>query len=306
MRGANAMTRSDPWPPLPLKDWQPTYDTVHMWTQIVGKVRMALAHPLNHWWHVALYVTSRGLTTSPVPCGWGTFEIEFDFLEHELLILTSDGTARELPLRAEPVAVFYERVTGALNELDIAVEINTKPQEVADTTPFEKDQRPREYDRDAMNRCWRIFASTADVLEEFRGRFVGKASPVHFFWGSFDLAHSRFSGRKAPPRKGVITGPGYSHEVISFGFWPGGSGLDAPAFYSYSAPAPEGLSAERIGPPPASWDTKLGEWILMYDEVRKAKQPRAALMEFFQTAYEAGAKRAGWDRAALDASAESA
>ena len=239
------------------------------------------------------------------PCWSWVVSVELCTATPEEVPTAGVPTARELPLRAEPVAAFYDRVTGALSELDIAVEINTKPQEVADTTPFEKDQRPREYDRDAVTRCWRILASTADVLEEFRGRFVGKASPVHFFWGSFDLAHTRFSGRKAPPRKGVITGPGYSHEVISFGFWPGGSGIDGPAFYSYSAPAPEGLSAERIGPPPASWDTKLGEWILMYDEVRKAKQPRAALMEFFQTAYEAGARRAGWDRASLDVSSES-
>lgn len=300
------MTRSDPWPPLPLKEWQPTYDAVHMWAQIVGKVRLALAHPLNHWWHAALYVTSRGLTTSPVPCGWGLFEIEFDFLEHELGIRTSDGTSRRLTLRAEPVAAFYQRVKEALEELDIPAEINTKPQEVADTTPFDQDHRPREYDRDAMNRCWHILASTADVLEEFRGRFVGKSSPVHFFWGSFDLAHTRFSGRKAPPRKGVITGPGYSHEEISFGFWPGGSGIDGPAFYAYSAPSPEGLSEERIEPSPAGWNSTLGEWILMYDEVRIAKQPRSSLMEFLESTYEAGAKRARWDRAALEATPESA
>jgi hypothetical protein len=300
------MIRSDPWPPLPLREWQPTYDAVHMWTQIVGKARMALAHPQNHWWHVALYVTSRGLTTSPVPCGWGLFEMEFDFHEHALDIRTTDGTGRRLPLRAEPVSAFYTKVTEALGELDIPAEINPKPQEVADTTPFDGDHRPREYDRDAMNRCWRILASTADVLEEFRGRFVGKSSPVHFFWGSFDLAHTRFSGRKAPPRKGVITGPGYSHEEISFGFWPGGSGIDGPAFYAYAAPSPEGLSEERVGPAGAGWNKALGEFILMYDEVRRSKQPRAALMEFLETAYAAGAKRAGWDRAALDAASESA
>ncbi len=306
MEARTPMTRSDPWPPLPLEEWKPTYDAVHMWTQIVGKARMALAHPLNHWWHVVLYVTSRGLTTSPVPCGWGLFEMEFDFLEHALEIRTTDGTGRRLPLRAEPVSAFFARVTEALGELDIAVEINPKPQEVADTTPFDEDHRPREYDRDAMNRCWRILASTADALEEFRGRFVGKSSPVHFFWGSFDLAHSRFSGRKAPPRKGVITGPGYSHEVISFGFWPGGSGIDGPAFYAYAAPSPEGLSGERIGPAGAGWNRALGEFILMYEEVRRSKQPRGALMEFLETTYAAGAKRAGWDRSALDAAPESA
>ncbi len=299
------MARSDPWPPLPLKEWQSTYDGVHMWTQIVGKVRMALAHPLNHWWHVALYVTSRGLTTSPVPCGWGLFEMEFDFLEHELRIRTTGNTGRRLPLQAEPVSAFYGRVMNALEELDIRVEICPKPQEVADTTAFDEDHRPREYDRDAVNRCWRILSSTADTLEEFRGRFTGKSSPVHFFWGSFDLAHTRFSGRKAPPRKGVITGPGYSHEVISFGFWPGGSGIGGPAFYAYAAPSPEALAEERIAPAAAGWNAALGEFLLMYDEVRTSSQPRAALMEFLDTAYAAAAKRAGWDRAALEAAAES-
>ena len=294
------MAHSDPWPALPLREWQPTYDAVHLWTQIVGKVRMSLAHPENHWWHVALYVNSRGLTTSPVPCGWGLFEIQFDFLAHELEIHTSDGTGRRLPLREEPVSAFHTRVIETLKALDIAVTIDPKPQEVPDTTPFDQDHRPREYDRDAVNRCWRILASTADVLEEFRGRFIGKCSPVHFFWGSFDLACTRFSGRKAPPRKGVISGPGYSHEVSSAGFWPGGSGIDGPAFYAYGAPAPEGLSGERVGPAAASWDSRLGEFLLMYDDVRGSKQPRGALMEFLETSYAAVANRAGWDRSALE------
>ncbi len=294
------MTHSDPWPALPLKEWQPTYDAVHLWTQIVGKVRMSLAHPLNHWWQVALYLTSRGLTTSPVPCGWGMFEMQFDFIEHELEVHTSDGAGRRLPLRAEPVSAFYRRVMDALEGLEIPADIDTKPQEIPDTTPLDQDDRPREYDRDAMNRCWRIFASTADALEEFRGRFIGKCSPVHFFWGSFDVTCTRFSGRKAPPRKGVISGPGYSHEDNSAGFWPGGSGIDGPAFYAYHAPTPEGLSEEKVGPAAAAWNSRLGEFILMYDDVRASKHPRAALMEFLETTYAAGAKRAGWDRSALE------
>jgi hypothetical protein len=295
------LRRSDPWPPLPLNDWRATYDAVHLWTQIVGKVRMTLAHPQNHWWHVALYVTSRGLTTSLIPCGWGLFEMEFDFLEHELEIHTTDGTGRRLPLRAEPVSQFYTRVMEALDELDIQVKIDPKPQEVSDTTPFDQDRRPREYDRDAVNRCWRILASASDVFEEFRGQFIGKSSPVHFFWGSFDLAHTRFSGRKAPPRKGVITGPAYSMEEFSAGFWPGGSGIEGPAFYAYAAPSPEGLPEERIEPAGAAWNDRLGEFILMYDEVRRAKEPRAALRRFLDTTYAATAQRGGWDRAALEA-----
>jgi Family of unknown function (DUF5996) len=294
------MAHSDPWPALPLKEWQPTYDAVHLWMQIVGKVRLSLAHPQNHWWHVALHVNSRGLTTSPVPCGWGMFEIQFDFLTHELEIHTSDGTGRRLPLREEPVSAFYARAMEALKALEIAVTIDPKPQEMADTTPFDQDHRPREYDRDAMNRCWRILASTADALDEFRGRFTGKCSPVNFFWGSFDLACSRFSGRKAPPRKGVISGPAYSHEVISAGFWPGGSGIDCPAFYAYAAPVPEGLPEERVGPAAAGWDSRLGEFLLMYDDVRGSREPRGALMEFLETTYAAAAKRAGWDRSALE------
>jgi hypothetical protein len=291
----------DAWPPLPLHDWQDTYRTLHMWTQIVGKIRMTLTRPLNHWWHVTLYVSARGLTTSPIPYGPGVFEIEFDFLDHRLVVQDCEGERRALPLEPESVAVFYGKLMEALRSLGIAVEINTRPQEVADPVPFEQDLRPGAYDRDAVRRLWRILLSTAEALQEFRGRFVGKSSPVHFFWGSFDLACTRFSGRPAPPRKGAITGPAYSHEVISAGFWPGGGVVDGPAFYAYAAPQPAGIEDEPVLPAAAGWNRQLSEFILMYDDVRGAQSPRDALLEFFESTYAAGAKRGNWDRRALEA-----
>jgi len=291
----------DLWPPLPLEEWRDTYRTLHMWLQVVGKIRMTLSPPLNHWWHVTLYPNARGLTTSPIPYQSGDFEIELDFLDHELVIDRCDGERRVLPLRPESVAAFYGRLMEALRSLGIEVTINTKPQEVADPVPFEQDHRPGAYDQDAVERLGRILLSTAEVLQEFRGWFVGKSSPPHFFWGSFDLACTRFSGRRAPPRKGVITGPAYSHEVISAGFWPGGGAVDGPAFYSYAAPQPAGIEEEPVRPEAAGWNRQLSEFILMYDEVRGAESPREALLEFFQSTYEAGAKRANWDRKALEA-----
>ena len=291
----------DRWPPLALEEWQDTYRTLHMWLQVVGKIRMTLSPPLNHWWHVTLYPNARGLTTSPIPYPSGDFEIRLDFLDHQLVIDRCDGERRVLPLGPESVAAFYGRLMEALRSLGIEVTINTKPQEVADPVPFEHDHRPGAYDRDAVQRLGRILLSTAEVMQEFRGWFVGKSSPPHFFWGSFDLACTRFSGRRAPPRKGVITGPAYSHEVISAGFWPGGGAVDGPAFYSYTAPQPAGIEEEPVRPAAAGWNRQLSEFILMYDEVRGAKSPREALLEFFQSTYEAGAKRANWDRKALEA-----
>jgi hypothetical protein len=294
------MPDSDPWPALPLSAWRETMQNLHMWTQVVGKIRMALSPPLNHWWHVTLYVDARGLTTSSIPYGNGAFEIHFDFIEHQLDIRTTAGDRKLLPLEAEPVAAFYRKLFRALSLLGISISINPKPQEVPDPLPLDEDFRHAAYDRDSVWRFWRILLSTSLALEEYRSRFVGKCSPVHFFWGSFDLACTRFSGRVAPPRKGVITGPAYSHEEISAGFWPGGGAVDGPAFYSYTAPPPDGLSEERVLPEAAGWNRELGEFVLMYDDVRRAESPRSALLDFFETTYSAGAKLANWDRAALE------
>ena len=295
------MAHTDPlWPSLPLAAWQETYLTLHLWTQIVGKIRMTMSPPLNHWWHATLYVDARGLTTSPIPFRDGIFEIQFDFVEHRLGISTSLGATRSLPLAPISVAEFYTTLMKALRSMGIDVTINTKPQEMAVTTPFEDDHEHASYDPDYAQRFFQVLVSTQNVMQEFRGRFIGKSSPVHFFWGSFDLACTRFCGRPAPPRKGVITGPAYSHEEISAGFWPG-AGFDGPAYYAYSAPAPRGLELESVRPQAAGWNKKLGEFILMYDEVRQAESPRDILLEFLQSTYEAGARLAKWDSAALEA-----
>ena len=287
------------WPSLPLAAWQDTYLTLHLWTQIVGKIRMTMSPPQNHWWHTTLYVNARGLTTSPIPFRDGVFEIQFDLLEHRLEISTSGGTRRSLPLGPIPVAEFYKTLMKALHGLGIDVTINTKPQEMVLTTPFEEDYEHASYDPEYARRFFQVLVSTQNVMQEFRGRFIGKSSPVHFFWGSFDLACTRFCGRPAPPRKGVITGPAYSHEEISAGFWPG-AGFDGPAYYAYSAPAPEGLELEAVRPQAAGWNKKLGEFILMYDDVRQSESPRDTLLEFLQSTYEAGARLAKWDSAALE------
>jgi hypothetical protein len=287
------------WPALPLNAWQDTYLTLHLWTQVVGKIRMTLTPPMNHWWHATLYVNARGLTTSAIPYGRGSFEIQLDFLEHVLEIRTSDGGLRTLPLTPMPVAAFYRWLMDELHSLGIAVEIQTTPQEMAIKTPFEEDYDHHSYDPEYASRLWRVLISTQNVMEEFRGRFLGKQSPIHFFWGSFDLACTRFSGKTAPPRKGVISGPAYSHEVISAGFWPG-AGFKGPAYYAYAVPKPEGLEREIVGPAAAGWNSQLGEFVLMYDDVRGADSPRDALLEFLQSTYEAGARLGGWDRAALE------
>jgi hypothetical protein len=257
---------------------------------------MTMSPPLNHWWHTTLYVNARGLTTSPIPFRDGVFEIQFNFVEHTLEIYTSGGGRHVLPLQRVPVADFYASLMRTLHGLGIDVAIQTKPQEMAVTTPFEEDHEHASYDPEYVQRFFRVLVSTHNVLEEFRGRFIGKCSPAHFFWGSFDLACTRFCGRPAPPRKGVITGPAYSHEEISAGFWPG-AGFDGPAFYSYTAPAPAGLELETVRPAAAGWNKKLGEFILMYDAVRQADSPRDTLMEFLQSTYDAGARLAKWDAA---------
>ena len=294
------MTDLERWPALPLREWQDTYRTLHMWTQIVGKIRMTLSPPVNHWWHVTLYVNSRGLTTGPVPYPPGVFEIQFDFQKHELNISTSEGAGVSRPLRAESVASFYGGIFEALKSLGIAVEINVKPQEFPDPVPFDQDHANHSYDAEYVHCLWRILISSAKELARFRSKFLGKCSPVHFFWGGFDLACSRFSGRPAPPRKGVISGPGYSHEVCSAGFWPGGAGIDAPAYYSYIVPAPPGLEKETVRPAAATWNPQLSEYILMYEDVRRAASPEQALYEFLESTYDVAANLAKWDRSRLE------
>jgi hypothetical protein len=296
------MSDSQAWPALPLAEWQSTYRTLHMWTQIVGKIRMSLSVPLNHWWHVPLYVSSRGLTTGPVPYTHGIFEILFDFQKHELHLVSSEGARIARPLKAECVASFYEAVTGILPKVGIEVQIDPRPQEVADGIPFDKDTTNCSYDPEYANRFWRILVSSGKVMERFRGKFLGKCSPVHFFWGSFDLACTRFSGRLAPPRKGAISGPAYSHEESSAGFWPGGGAVDGPAYYAYTVPAPEGIDKAAVRPAGAAWNAQLSEFILMYDDVRQAQSPEAALYEFLESTYDAGARLGHWDRTALEAS----
>lgn len=295
------MSDSERWPPLPLHEWQDTYRTLHMWTQIVGKIRLNVCPPLNHWWHVALYVNSRGLTTGPAPYPRGIFEIQFDFQKHELDITTSEGTRATRPLRAECVADFYRSVFESLSSLGIAAKITVRPQEVADAVPFDRDTTNCSYDAEYANRFWRILVSSFKVLDRFRGQFVGKSSPVHFFWGSFDLASTRFSGRPAPTRKGVISGPAYSQEVWSAGFWPGGGAVDGPAYYAYAVPPPAGLEKQAIRPPAAGWNAQLSEFILMYDDVRRADSPEDTLYAFLESTYDVTATLAGWDRAKLEA-----
>jgi hypothetical protein len=288
------------WPALPLSEWQQTYDTLHMWTQIVGKIRLMLSPPLNHWWSSTLYVSSRGLTTGPIPYPPGVFEIEFDFQNHALNISTSEGAVASRPLQAEPVAAFYGAIFELLASLGVDAHINPKPQEVADTVPLDQDYSHRSYDPVHAHRLWRILVSSSKVMERFRAKFIGKCSPVHFFWGSFDLACTRFSGRPAPPRQGVISGPAYSHEECSAGFWPGGGAVDGPAYYSYTVPQPAGIEREAIRPAAAKWNTQLSEFILMYDDVRRAESPEETLYEFLDSTYNAGANLGKWDRAALE------
>jgi uncharacterized protein DUF5996 len=314
----SALTRQQAWPALPLREWQPTYHNLHMWTQIVGKVRLELTENTNHWWNVPFYVNARGLTTSPIPYGDFAFEVQFDFLEHRLHIDRSDGQRRQIELVPRTVADFYSEFMSALRELGIEVSIYTKPVEVPDPIPFPEDRRYKAYDRDAAQRFWRILLSCDAVFQQFRARFLGKCSPVHFFWGSFDLAVTRFSGRRAPERPGAdaITREAYSHEVISAGWWPGGQDVDGPAFYCYAVPAPAGLEQQTVRPQAAYWNPQLQEFLLMYDEVREAAEmyddsrnsaePEQLLMEFLQSTYEAAADLAHWNREELEVGARAA
>src|SRR5438309_5230165 len=265
------------WPRLTLDEWAPTQSTLHRWVQIVGKTRLALAPMQNHWWQVTLYVTTRGLTTSPMPVGDRFLEIDLDFLEHRLVMHTSDGEERVLPLAPRSVADFYAGYMAALHSLGIAPRIYPRPAELADATPFAEDREHASYDREAVSRCWHALASADRVLKAFRGRFLGKSSPSHFFWGAFDLACTRFSGRRAPLYTGTVPNcpdyvmqEGYSHECISAGWWPGsiGSPVEEPAFYAYAYPEPAGCPGAPIHPPEASYNTTMREWILPYDAVR--------------------------------------
>jgi hypothetical protein len=299
---ANALTThtATSWPELPLQEWEETYRTLHMWTQIVGKIRLGLTSLQNHWWNVALYVNACGLTTSPIPFRGGSFEIQFNFVDHRLELYTSGGTQHRMALSAKSVAAFYRELFLLLHSAGIEVQINPKPQEVPTPVPLDQDETHASYDPEYANRLSRILLSTSLVLQEFRAGFVGKSSPVHFFWGSFDLCCTRFSGRRAPARKGIITSEAYSHECSSIGWWPGGGDIKGPAFYAYTAPEPPGCGAETIRPGNGYYHDKLHEFVLMYDDVRRAKSPRSEILEFAQSTYAAGAKLAGWDQASLE------
>jgi hypothetical protein len=289
------------WPELPLDAWQDTYATLHMWTQIVGKVRLALSPRVNHWWEVPLYVNARGLTTSAIPYGDGIFEVQFDFIEHKLTIQTSWGSSKSLALKPQTVAAFYAEFMAALRSLNITVKIWPVPAEVPNPVPFESDTRAS-YDPQYAHRLWQILILCDSVFQEFRARFIGKDSPVHFFWGSFDLCVTRFSGHRAPERPGAdsITREAYSHEVISAGFWPGGGEVKGPAFYTYAAPEPAGFAAQTVQPEAAFYHPQLHEFLLMYDDVRQSPSPREALLSFLQSTYEAGANLGKWDRRELE------
>jgi Family of unknown function (DUF5996) len=302
----NSTSTDTTWPSLPFSAWQDTYATLHMWTQIIGKIRLALAPKLNHWWHSTLYVTPRGLTTSSIPYGRGSFEIRFDFLEHHLQIETSDCTTKRIALFPRSVADFYHDVIGAFQASNIEVRIWTTPQEVAEPISFNLDEKHAAYDPEYVQRFWRILVQAERVMTAFRSRFTGKCSPVHFFWGSFDLAVTRFSGRRAPDHPGGIpnmadwvTREAYSHEVSSCGFWPGSSSVE-PIFYSYAYPAPSGFGDYPIQPQQAFYSSDMGEFVLPYEAVRQANNPDALLLDFFQSTYDAAANLGNWDRAALD------
>ena len=288
--------RTDAWPDLPLAAWQDTFATLHLWTQIVGKIRLVKSPWLNHSWHTTLYVTSRGLTTSPIPDGRRTFELR-----------SSDGRREEVPLRPQSVALFHSLVMEALRRLDVEVRISRKPSEVVDPIPFAGDETHRSYDAEYVHRFWRALVQADRVFKMFRARFIGKASPVHFFWGAGDLAVTRFSGRRAPEHPGGIpnlpdwvTREAYSHEVSSCGFWPGGGAIDYPAFYSYAYPAPAGFAEARVRPEGAFYSKDYGEFILPYDRVARAASPDETLLEFLQSTYEAAATLGAWDRTALE------
>ena len=296
---------TDAWPSLPLEAWQDTYTTLHMWTQIIGKIRLGQTPWINHSWHVPLYLTARGLTTGTMPYGNRIVQIDFDFVGHQLTIATSDGQAQTIPLEPRSVADFYAAVMAALAELDIAIAINTLPNEIADPIPFDQDETHAAYDADYANRFWRVLLQSERVFRDFRSHFCGKVSPVHFFWGSFDLAVTRFSGRTAPEHPGGVPNlpddvakEAYSHEVSSAGFWPG-AGLGYPAFYSYAYPTPDKFKEAPVRPEAAFFSDAMGEFILPYDAVREAADPDQTLRDFLESTYVAAANLANWDQAAF-------
>lgn len=292
----------DAWPLLPLDEWKATKDTLHMWTQIVGKVRMVKTPLVNHFWNVPLYVTPRGLTTSMIPDGRRSFQIDFDFLAHELVVVTSDGRSRSFALSPMAVADFYGEIMATLAALGIEVKITTQPVETDITTPFDRDREHDSYDRDAVERLHAILLQSERVLQTFRAEFIGKSSPVHFFWGSFDLAVTRFSGRRAPPREGAdsIMREGYSHEVYSVGWWPGSGAIDYATYYAYAVPQPPGFRDAKVGPAGAFYSGELNEFLLPYEVVRAAAKPESALLEFARTGYEAAAELGRWERDELE------
>ncbi len=299
--------KDDAWPPLPFAEWRPTYETLHLWMQIVGKIRIELTPLLNHWWNSTFYLTARGMTTSPMPYRNGAFEIRFDFIDHALVIDSSDGGSGGFDLRPQATADFYEQLRDELHKLGIEVSIWPVTVELPEAIRLDQDRSHASYDPDQVHSWWRATLSSALVLEEFRARFVGKSSPVHFFWGSFDLAVTRFNGRRAPERDGAdaVTKEAYSHEVISAGFWPGSGAVSDAAFYAYAAPSPDGLAAAAVRPAAARWDKELGEFLLMYDDVRRAESPRDVLLDFLESTYEAAATLARWDRAVLERKSQS-
>jgi hypothetical protein len=301
------MNHDNTWPALPFAEWKETCTTLHMWVQIVGKVRLALAPWTNHSWHVTLYLTARGLSTSPIPHGTRVFQIDFDFVDHKLLIATAEGETRAIDLKPQSVAEFYQATMSILRELDLPVSINTTPNEIPNPIPFERDEVHRAYDPEYANRFWRVLLQTDRVFKEFRSRFCGKCSPVHFFWGAPDLAVTRFSGRPAPPHPGgipnmpdAITREAYSQEVSSLGFWPGSDAMPEAIFYSYAYPEPKGFSEASVKPAAVSYNAQLKEFVLPYDVVRTAESPDAAILDFAQSTYDAASTLGNWDRAALE------
>ena len=299
--------RDEYWPALPFAAWRDTASTLHMWTQIVGKVRLTQTPWINHSWHVTLYVTPRGLTTSAIPHGLRTFQIDFDFIDHQVVVSACDGAVRTLPLQPQTTAEFHARLMAALEALGLPVAIHGRPNEVAEAIPFREDRVHAAYDAEAANRFWRALVQVDRVFKAFRAGFIGKCSPVHFFWGSFDLAVTRFSGRAAPEHPGGfpnlpdwVTREAYSHEVSSAGFWPGSDAMPAPMFFSYAYPTPDGFAAAPVRPEAAAWSSDLGEFVLPYDAVREADSPDEALLAFLESTYAAAADTAGWDRAALE------
>jgi hypothetical protein len=299
--------RDEQWPSLPFEEWKDTCATLHMWTQIVGKIRLIQTPWTNHSWHTTLYLTARGLTTSPIPYGNRTFQIDFDFIDHKLLIQTGEGQLKTMALEPRTVADFHKGLFANLSELGFDVKIHATPNEVATPIPFEEDVEHAAYDAEYANRFWRVLVQVDRVFKQFRARFIGKCSPVHFFWGSFDLAVTRFSGRRAPEHPGGVPNlpdwvarEAYSHEVSSCGFWPGNEQMPQPVFYAYAYPEPKGFREAKARPAEAEFNSTMGEFILPYDAVRQAASPDEALLEFLQSTYEAAADLAAWPRSELE------